>query len=59
MPEEEVITQEKNASKKGGKKEKKDPLVELQLELDTEKDRYLRLFAEYEKLQASYRKRAN
>lgn len=48
MPEEEVITQEKKSSKKGGKKEKKDPLVELQLELDTEKDKYLRLFAEFE-----------
>lgn len=48
MPQEEVITQEKKASKKGGKKEKKDPLVELQLKLDTEKDKYLRLFAEFE-----------
>lgn len=48
MPEEEVIIQEKKASKKGSKKEKKDPLVELQIELDTEKDRYLRLFAEFE-----------
>lgn len=48
MPQEEVITQEEKASKKGGKKEKKDPLVELQLKLDTEKDKYLRLFAEFE-----------
>ncbi len=48
MPEEKVITEEMNVSKKGGKKENKDPLVELQLKLDTEKDRYLRLFAEFE-----------
>jgi molecular chaperone GrpE len=48
MPEEEVIIQEKKASNTGSKKEKKDPLVDLQLELDTEKDRYLRLFAEFE-----------
>jgi len=48
MSEEEVITQEKNASNTDSKKEKMDPLVELQLELDSEKDRYLRLFAEFE-----------
>ncbi len=48
MSEEEVITQEEKASKKKSKKEKKDPLKELQNELDTEKDRYLRLFAEFE-----------
>ena len=48
MPEEKVITEEMNVSKKGGKKENKDPLVDLQLKLDTEKDRYLRLFAEFE-----------
>jgi molecular chaperone GrpE len=48
MSEEEVITQEMKASNTGSKKEKKDPLVELQLVLDTEKDRYLRLFAEFE-----------
>lgn len=48
MPQEEVITQEEKASKKGGKKEKKDPLVELQLKLDTKNDKYLRLFAEFE-----------
>jgi molecular chaperone GrpE len=54
-PEEEVITQEQDTStgdatqkKKEGKKEKVDPLVALQTELDTEKDRYLRLFAEFE-----------
>jgi len=53
--EEETITQEKNTSsgaktktKKGSKKEKVDPLKTLQTELDTEKDRYLRLFAEFE-----------
>jgi len=52
---EETITQEKNTSsgtttktKKGSKKEKGDPLLALQTELDTEKDRYLRLFAEFE-----------
>lgn len=55
LPEDEVITQEKNASegdtankKKGKKKEKVDPLVALQTELENEKDRYLRLFAEFE-----------
>jgi len=53
-PEEQVITQEKEASagsakgKKSSKKEKTDPLVALQAELETEKDRYLRLFAEFE-----------
>lgn len=54
-PEEEVITQEKDTAeasagkdKKGKKKEKVDPMVALQTELDTEKDRYLRLFAEFE-----------
>lgn len=55
VPEEEVITQESTAvegdtrmNKKRAKKEKVDPLVALQAELDTEKDRYLRLFAEFE-----------
>ncbi len=54
-PEEEVITREQDTStgeankgKKEGKKENVDPLVALQTELDTEKDRYLRLFAEFE-----------
>ncbi|MEL6809817.1 MAG: nucleotide exchange factor GrpE [Bacteroidota bacterium] len=47
-PEEEVITQEKKTSKKASKKDKKDPVAELKVELDTEKDRYLRLFAEFE-----------
>ena len=46
--EEEVIIQETKTSEKGSKKEKKDPLVALQTELETEKDRYLRLFAEFE-----------
>ena len=46
--EEEIVTEEKKTSKKDKKKEKKDPLVEIQLELETEKDRYLRLFAEFE-----------
>jgi len=48
ISEEEVITQEKKTSKKSDKKEKKDSLANLQTELDTEKDRYLRLFAEFE-----------
>lgn len=47
-PEEEVITQDKKATKKGGKKQNEDPVEQLQAELDKEKDRYLRLFAEFE-----------
>ncbi|MCH9661767.1 MAG: nucleotide exchange factor GrpE [Bacteroidetes bacterium] len=45
---EEVLTQEEATSKKKSKKEKVDPLQEIQEELATEKDRYLRLFAEFE-----------
>jgi len=52
---EETITQEKSTSKgssskskKDAKKEKVDPIEALQTELNTEKDRYLRLFAEFE-----------
>ncbi len=37
------------------KNDKSNPLVELQSELDTEKDRYLRLFAEFE----NYKKRTS
>ncbi len=53
--EEEVQTKEQTTSEKAtGKKDKKeDPLVQLQTELETEKDRYLRLFAEFE----NYKKR--
>ncbi|MDC8006235.1 nucleotide exchange factor GrpE [Aureisphaera galaxeae] len=50
---EEVAVEEKKTSKSKAKKEKKDPLKELQAELDQEKDRYLRLFAEFE----NYKKR--
>ncbi len=50
---EEVAVQEEKTSKSKAKKEKKDPLKELQAELDLEKDRYLRLFAEFE----NYKKR--
>ena len=47
---EEVVSDTKKPSKKSKKekKEKKDPLAALQIELDAEKDRYLRLFAEFE-----------
>lgn len=52
---EETLTEEKTTakgtsskSKKAAKKEKIDPLKALQSELETEKDRYLRLFAEFE-----------
>ncbi|MBX2827993.1 MAG: nucleotide exchange factor GrpE [Flavobacteriaceae bacterium] len=50
---EEVVVEDKKTSKAKSKKEKKDPLKELQSELDQEKDRYLRLFAEFE----NYKKR--
>ena len=51
---EEVLGTEEETSKKKSKKEKKeDPMEALQAELDTEKDRYLRLFAEFE----NYKKR--
>ncbi len=45
---EEVVSKEEKTSKKKTKKEKKDPLKEAQAELEQEKDRYLRLFAEFE-----------
>jgi len=51
--EEAVVVEEKKDSKKEKKKKKKDPLLELQTELEAEKDRYLRLFAEFE----NYKKR--
>ena len=55
---EEVLgTEEESAQEETTKKDKKakkeDPLTKLQSELDTEKDRYLRLFAEFE----NYKKR--
>mmetsp|Transcript_50484 Transcript_50484/g.124092 ORF Transcript_50484/g.124092 Transcript_50484/m.124092 type:complete len:177 (-) Transcript_50484:22-552(-) len=50
---EEVAIKEEKTSKSKTKKEKKDPLKELQAELDQEKDRSLRLFAEFE----NYKKR--
>ena len=49
--EEEVITKEQKTSKK--EEPKLDPLEALQIELDKEKDRNLRLFAEFE----NFRKR--
>lgn len=48
---EETVTSEKETVK--GEESKKDPLAELQLELDKEKDKSLRLFAEFE----NFRKR--
>jgi len=51
--EEAVVVEEKKDSKKEKKKKKKAPLLELQTELEAEKDRYLRLFAEFE----NYKKR--
>ena len=45
--EEEVITKEQETSKKEEEKDV-DPLVSLQTDLDKEKDRNLRLFAEFE-----------
>lgn len=51
---EEILGEEQETSKKKSKKEKKeDPMAKLQSELETEKDRYLRLFAEFE----NYKKR--
>lgn len=49
--EEEVQMQEPATSEK--KSKKIDPVVQLQAEIETEKDRYLRLFAEFE----NYKKR--
>lgn len=51
--EEEVITKDKETSKK--EEPKLDPLEALQIELDKEKDRNLRLFAEFE----NFRKRTS
>ena len=51
--EEEVQTKDQSPSEKKLKNEKIDPVVKLQSELETEKDRYLRLFAEFE----NYKKR--
>ncbi len=53
--EEEVQTKEQATSEKATEKKdkKEDPLAQLQAELETEKDRYLRLFAEFE----NYKKR--
>ncbi len=45
---EEKATEKKSASKKSSKKDSKDKMVELESALETEKDRYLRLFAEFE-----------
>jgi len=48
---EETLTEENstsNGSRSKSKKEKVDPLEALQTELNSEKDRYLRLFAEFE-----------
>ncbi|WP_461304164.1 nucleotide exchange factor GrpE [Aureisphaera sp.] len=50
---EEVAVKEEKTSKGKSKKEKKDPLKEVQAELNQEKERYLRLFAEFE----NYKKR--
>jgi molecular chaperone GrpE len=51
--EEEVQTKEQTTSAKKSKDDKIDPVTKLQSELETEKDRYLRLFAEFE----NYKKR--
>ena len=40
--------QKKAKGKKKDQKEEKDPMAELQTQLEQEKDRYLRLFAEFE-----------
>ena len=50
---EDVHTKDQSNSEKKSKNEKIDPVVKLQSELETEKDRYLRLFAEFE----NYKKR--
>jgi molecular chaperone GrpE len=47
--------EESKADKKSKKKEKKDPIKELQDELGAEKDKFLRLFAEFE----NYKKRTS
>ncbi|PKA82185.1 molecular chaperone GrpE [Ulvibacter sp. MAR_2010_11] len=51
--EEKVQTKEQATSDIKSKKEKVDPVKQLQMELEGEKDRYLRLFAEFE----NYKKR--
>lgn len=49
VAEEEVSSKETSKKTKESKKEKKvDPLTKVQLDLEQEKDRYLRLFAEFE-----------
>lgn len=53
--EEEVLSKKEGASKEKSKSEKIDPLSQLKSELNTEKDRYLRLFAEFE----NYKKRTS
>ena len=50
---EDVQTQDKNAAEETSNKETENPLIQLQADLDKEKDRYLRLFAEFE----NYKKR--
>ena len=50
---EEILGEEGTSEKKSKKGKKEDPMAKLQSELDTEKDRYLRLFAEFE----NYKKR--
>lgn len=53
IAETEVKTKEQTTSDKKSKKEKEDPVAKLQSDLETERDRYLRLFAEFE----NYKKR--
>jgi molecular chaperone GrpE len=55
VTDEEVQTKKESASKRKPKAEKIDPLTQLQSDLDSEKDRYLRLFAEFE----NYKKRTS
>jgi len=55
VTDEEVQTKKESASKQKPKTEKIDPLTQLQSDLDSEKDRYLRLFAEFE----NYKKRTS
>jgi len=50
---EDIQTQDKNAAEETSNKETENPLIQLQADLDKEKDRYLRLFAEFE----NYKKR--
>lgn len=52
---EEVQSKKEAASKQKSKTEKVDPLTQVKAELETEKDRYLRLFAEFE----NYKKRTS